>query len=78
MNMKMAAYWEAQENRWHERYIEAEKLIDQLESKVWNQASRIDTFEVSLRKISEINNKRDRFSDQIDGIIIAALGETNV
>ena len=78
MNMKMAAYWEAQENRWHERYIEAEKLIDQLESKVWNQASRIDTLEVSLRNISEINNKRDRFSDQIDGIIIAALGETNV
>lgn len=76
--MKMAAYWEAQENRWHERYIEAEKLIDQLESKVWNQASRIDTLEASLRKISEINNKRDRFSDEIDSFVIAALGDTDV
>ena len=78
MNMKMAAYWEAQENRWHERYIEAEKLIDQLESKVWNQASRIEFLEGALREIAKVNNKRDRFSDQIDGIIIAALGEGNV
>lgn len=76
--MKMAQYWSAQENRWHEKYIEAEKIIDQLEMKVWNQASRIDALEAALRKISEINNKRDRFSDQIDGIIIAALGEGNV
>ena len=76
--MKMAAYWEAQENRWHERYIEAEKLIDHLESKVWNQASRIDTLEASLRKISEINNKRDRFSAEIDWVVVAALGDTDV
>jgi len=76
--MKMAAYWESQENRWHERYIEAEKLIDQLELKVWNQASRIDFLEGALREIAKVNNKRDRFSDQIDGIIIAALGEGNV
>lgn len=76
--MKMAAYWEAQENRWHERYIEAEKLIDQLEAKAWNQASRIDFLEGALREIAKVNNKRDRFSDQIDGIIIAALGEENV
>jgi len=76
--MKMAAYWESQENRWHERYIEAEKLIDQLEAKVWNQASRIDTLEASLHKISKVNNKRDRFSDEIDLIALEALGETNV
>ena len=78
MNMKMAAYWEAQENRWHERYIEAEKLIDQLESKVWNQARRIDTLEASLRKISKINNKRDRFNAEIDWVVVAALGDTDV
>jgi hypothetical protein len=76
--MKMAAYWEAQENRWHERYIEAEKLIDQLESKVWNQASRIYTLEVSLRKISEINNKRDRFSSEIDWVVTQELGGIDV
>ena len=78
MNMKMAAYWEAQENRWHERYIESEKMIDQLESKVWNQASRIDTLEGALRKIIEINNKRDRFSNEIDQIAIEVLGDTDV
>ena len=71
MNMKQATYWEAQENRWHEKYMESEKLIDQLESKIW-------VFEEALRKISKINNKRDRFSDQIDGIVINALGESNV
>ncbi|CAB4156379.1 hypothetical protein UFOVP1417_32 [uncultured Caudovirales phage] len=78
MNMKMAAYWEAQENRWHEQYLNAEKMIDQLETKIWDQASRIEFLEGALREIAKVNNKRDRFSDQIDGIIIAALGEGNV
>ena len=78
MNMKMAAYWEAQENRWHEQYLNAEKMIDQLETKIWGQASRIEFLEGALREIAKVNNKRDRFSDQIDGIIIAALGEGNV
>jgi hypothetical protein len=74
----MAAYWEAQENRWHEQYLNAEKMIDQLEIKIWGQASRIEFLEGALREIAKVNNKRDRFSDQIDGIIIAALGEGNV
>jgi len=47
--------------------MESEKLIDQLEAKIW-------VFEEALQKISKINNKRDRFSDEIDGIVIAALG----
>ncbi len=76
--MKMAQYFAAQEQRWHEKYIEAEKLVDHLEAKVWNQASRIDLLEGALRQIAKVNNKRDRFSDQIDGIVIAALGEENV
>ena len=76
--MKMAQYWEAQENRWHDKYVEAEGLIDQLENKIWEQASRIEFLEGALREIAKVNNKRDRFSDQIDGIIIAALGEENV
>jgi predicted RNase H-like nuclease (RuvC/YqgF family) len=74
----MAQYWEAQENRWHDKYVEAEGLIDQLENKIWEQASRIEFLEGALREIAKVNNKRDRFSDQIDGIIIAALGEENV
>ena len=76
--MKMAQYWSAQENRWHEKYIEAEKLIDQLETKIWGQASRIDFLEGALREIAKVNNKRDRFSNEIDQIAIEVLGEKNV
>jgi len=76
--MKMAQYFAAQEQRWHEKYIEAEKVLDQLENKIWEQASEVEFLKGALRSIAKINNKRDRFSDQIDGIIIAALGETNV
>ena len=76
--MKMAQYFAAQEERWYDKYIESEKMIDQLESKVWNQASRVDTLEGALRKIIEINNKRDRFSNEIDQIAIEVLGEKNV
>jgi predicted RNase H-like nuclease (RuvC/YqgF family) len=46
--MKMAQYWEAQENRWHDKYVEAEGRVDQLETKVWEQASRIETLEAAL------------------------------
>ena len=73
--MKMAQYFAAQEERWYDKYIESEKMIDQLESKVWNQASRVDTLEGALRKIIEINNKRDRFSAEIDWVVTEALGE---
>ena len=76
--MRMAQYWEAQENRWHDKYVEAEQRVDQLENKIWEQASRIEFLEGALREIVKVNNRRDRFSDQIDGIIIAALGEGNV
>ena len=78
MNVKQATYWEAQENRWHEKYMESEKLIDQIEVKIWEQASRIKFLEGALREVAKVNNKRDRFSDQIDGIVINALGESNV
>jgi len=76
--MKMAQYWEAQENRWHDKYIEAEGLIDQLEVKIWEQASENELLKAVLRSIAHINNKRDRFSDQIDQIIIGILGDENV
>lgn len=76
--MKMAQYWETQENRWHDKYVEAEGLLDQLEVKIWNQASRIEFLEGALREIAKVNNKRDRYSSEIDGIVIAVLGENNV
>jgi len=76
--MKMAQYWETQENRWHDKYLEAEGLLDQLEVKIWDQSCRIAFLEGALRQITKVNNKRDRFSSEIDGIVIAALGENNV
>ncbi len=76
--MKMAQYWEAQENRWHDKYVEAEGRVDQLESKVWEQASEIETLKGALQKIAEINNRRDRYSSEIDEIIIKMMGENNV
>ena len=30
--MKMAHYWEAQEQRWYEQYLAAEKLLDEMET----------------------------------------------
>jgi predicted RNase H-like nuclease (RuvC/YqgF family) len=76
--MKMAQYWEAQENRWHDKYIEAEGLIDQLENKIWEQASEVELLKAALRSITKINNKRDRYSSEIDAIVIAILGDDNV
>lgn len=76
--MKMAQYWEAQENRWHDKYVEAEGRVDQLESKVWEQASEIETLKGALQKIAEINNRRDRYSSEIDAVIIKAMGGQNV
>ena len=32
MNVKQDHYWQAQEQRWYEQYLEAEKLIDHLET----------------------------------------------
>ena len=76
--MKMAQYFAAQEQRWYEKYIDAERVIDQLEEMVARRVGRIVFLEDALREISKINSKRDRYSDEIDGLIIAALGETDV
>jgi len=75
---KQAHYWQMQEDRWHDQYLAAEKTIDELETKAWNQSSRIETLEAALRKVSAINNKRDRFSSEIDDIVVEALRDANV
>jgi t-SNARE complex subunit (syntaxin) len=36
---------------------------------------RIEKLETALREVAKINNQRDRFSSDIDTIIINALGE---
>ena len=76
--MKMAQYFAAQEQRWYEKYIDAERVINQLEEMVMQTSGRVAFLEDALREISKVNNKRDRYSDEIDGIVIAALGENNV
>jgi len=75
---KQAHYWQMQEDRWHQQYLAAEKLLDQLEVKIWEKSSRIETLEAALRKVSAINNKRDRFSSEIDGVVVEALRDANV
>ena len=32
--MNMAHYWEKQEQRWYEQYLQAEKTIDEMESAI--------------------------------------------
>jgi NAD-dependent DNA ligase len=75
---KQAHYWQMQEDRWHQQYLAAEKLLDQLEVKIWEKSSRIETLEAALRKVSTINNQRDRFSSEIDGVVVEALRDANV
>ena len=37
----------------------------------------IERLETALREVASINNRRDRFSSDIDAIVINALGEQN-
>ena len=59
--MKMAHYWEQQEQRWHEQYLQAEKIIDEMES--------------AIRQIEDLAFKhiqdaavRDQISKIVDGV----------
>ena len=40
-----------------------------------NVGGHIEKLEAALREVAKINNKRDRFSADIDAIIVNALGE---
>lgn len=40
-------------------------------------ADHIEKLETALREVAKINNQRDRFSSEIDTIIINAMGEKN-
>lgn len=42
-----------------------------------NVGDHIEKLETALREIAKINNARDRFSADIDAIIINALGKNN-
>ena len=40
-----------------------------------NVGGHIEKLEAALREVAKINNRRDRFSAEIDAIIVNALGE---
>jgi hypothetical protein len=42
-----------------------------------NVGNHIEKLEAALHEVAKINNQRDRFSADIDSIIIYALGEQN-
>jgi len=59
--MNMAHYWEKQEQRWYEQYLQAEKTIDEMES--------------AIRKIEDLAFKhiqdaavRDQISEIVDTV----------
>ena len=59
--MSMAHYWEKQEQRWYEQYLQAEKTIDEMES--------------AIRQIEDLAFKhiqdaavRDQISKIVDGV----------
>lgn len=66
MNVRQAQYWQAQENRWHEQYLEAEKLIDHLET--INYETKLSLHEVLVEL-----NEPDPSLVVIQGIIVSIL-----
>ena len=50
-------------------------FYDPLKSELNKAADRIEKLVTSLHEVAKINNKRDRFSADIDAIIVNALGE---
>ena len=59
--MNMAHYWQAQEQRWYEQYLQAEKTIDEMES--------------AIRQIEDLAFKhiqdaavRDQISEIVDSV----------
>ena len=52
-------------------------FYDPLKSELNKAADRIEKLVTALHEVAKINNQRDRFSADIDTIIINALGEQN-
>jgi hypothetical protein len=50
-------------------------FYDPLKSELNKAADRIEKLVTALHEVAKINNQRDRFSSDIDTIIINALGE---
>lgn len=52
-----------------------ETFYDPLKLELNAAADRIEKLVIALHDVARLNNERDRFSSEIDAIIIAALGE---
>ena len=52
-------------------------FYDPLKSELNKAANRIEKLVTALHEVAKINNQRDRFSSDIDTIIVNALGEEN-
>ena len=52
-------------------------FYDPLKSELNKAADRIEKLVTALHEVAKINNQRDRFSAEIDAIIVKALGEEN-
>ena len=50
-------------------------FYDPLKSELNKAADRIEKLVTALHEVAKINNQRDRFSSDIDTIIVNALGE---
>ena len=54
-----------------------EKSIELWREEAWRLHAKLRKMEDALHEVAKINNQRDRFSADIDAIIINALGEKN-
>ena len=52
-------------------------FYEPLKSELNKAADRIEKLVTALHEVAKINNQRDRFSADIDTIIVNALGEQN-
>ena len=52
-------------------------FYDPLKSELNKAADHIEKLTTALREVAKINNGRDRFSSEIDAIIVNALGMKN-
>jgi hypothetical protein len=59
--MNMAHYWEKQEQRWYEQYLQAEKTIDEMESAI----RQIE--DLAFKHIQDAA-ERDQISKIVDGV----------
>ena len=54
-----------------------EKAIEMWREEAWRLHAKLRRAEDALHEIAKVNSRRDRFSAEIDAIILKALGEVD-